>query len=28
LEERQFRVFYANARQNWSVAARWKALWT
>jgi len=28
LEERQFRVFYANARQNWSVAGPWKALWT
>jgi hypothetical protein len=28
LEECQFRVFYANARQNWSVAGSWKALWT
>ena len=28
LEKRQFRVFYANARQNWSVAGSWKAPWT
>src|ERR1019366_4395229 len=28
LEKRQFRVFYANARQNWSVAGPWKAPWT
>src|ERR1019366_4193000 len=25
LEKRQFRVFYANVKQNWSVAGPWKA---